>query len=171
MTPQSPIPPLSSHRVKARAAAWPQRGFTLVELMVVVAVVAILAGVAMPSYFDYVRRGQLPEAQAALSDFRVKMEQYYQDNRNYGAGNCADVGPPNWSAGTGALNYGAAQFFTYGCALTGGGQGYTVIATGSSGRAVGHAYTINHNNARTTTVFKGVVATRSCWVIKGSECP
>lgn len=171
MTTQRPTRPrcLTPARPVARARAL--RGFTLIELMIVVAIVAILAGVAMPSYFDYVRRGQLPEAQAALSDFRVKMEQYYQDNRNYGGGQCADVGPPSWSAGTGTLNYGAAQFFTYGCALTGGGQGYTVTATGSGGRAVGHAYTINQNNARTTTQFKGVSGTRNCWVIKGSECP
>ena len=151
-----------------RAAA--HRGFTLIEVMIVVAIVAILAGVALPSYFDYVRRGQLPEAQAALSDFRVKMEQYYQDNRDYGGANCADSGPPSWSAGNGTLNYGAAQFFTYSCTLSGGGQGYTVLATGANGRAVGHNYTINHNNARVTTKFKAAALTKSCWLVKGSEC-
>lgn len=171
MTTPSPTRLLPETRAQSAATTRAQRGFTLIELMIVVAIVAILAGVAMPSYFDYVRRGQLPEAQAALSDFRVKMEQYYQDNRNYGTGNCADVGPPTWSAGNGTLTYAAAQFFTYGCVLTGGGQGYTVTASGSGGRAVGHAYTVNQNNARTTTQFKGVVATRGCWVIKGSECP
>lgn len=148
------------------------RGFTLIELMIVVAVVAILAGVALPSYFDYVRRGQLPEAQAALSDFRVKMEQYYQDNRSYGTSgaNCADASPPSWATSTPALTYGAAQFFSYSCALSGGGQGYTITATGSTGRAVGHAYTIDHNNARATTQFKGAAVTKGCWLIKGSEC-
>jgi type IV pilus assembly protein PilE len=154
--------------VERRAAA--VRGFTLIELMIVVAIVAILAGVALPSYFDYVRRGQLPEAQAALSDFRVKMEQYYQDNRNYGAANCADAGPPSWSAGNGTLNYGAAQFFTYACSLSGGGQGFTITATGSSGRAAGHDYTITHANARGTTQFKSAVVAKGCWLIKGSEC-
>lgn len=170
MTPNNPMHPLNLIRVQARAASRCQRGFTLIELMVVVAVVAILAGIAMPSYFDYVRRGQLPEAQAALSDFRVKMEQYYQDNRNYGTANCADAGPPSWSAGNGTLIYGTAQYFTFTCAQPGGNQTYTVTATGSSARAVGHAYTVDQNNARRTTVFKGVVDTRGCWVIKGSEC-
>jgi type IV pilus assembly protein PilE len=147
------------------------RGFTLIELMIVVAIVAILAGVAMPAYFDYVRRGQLPEAQAALSDFRVKMEQYYQDNRNYGGAQCADSGPPSWSAGNGTLNYGAAQFFRYSCVLSAGGQGYTVAAVGNAGRAVGHDYTIDHNNARVTTQFKsGGAITKPCWLVKGSEC-
>jgi len=138
--------------------------------MIVVAIVAILASVALPSYFDYIRRGQLPEAQAAMSDFRVKMEQYYQDNRNYGATNCADVTPPTWATSTPTLTYTSAQFFTYTCALSNAGQGYTVTATGSNGRAVGHAYTINHNNARATTQFKGAAVTKACWLIKGSEC-
>ena len=150
-----------------------ERGFTLIEVMIVVAIIAILAGVALPSYFDYVRRGQLPEAQAALSDFRVKMEQYYQDNRNYGAAQCADAGPPNWSAGNGTLNYGAAQFFTYSCTLSGGGQGYTAKAVGKVGtRAFGHDYTINDANQRRTTLFKytAVSAANNCWLVKGSEC-
>jgi type IV pilus assembly protein PilE len=165
---QYSLTPAARNAGKRRAAH--HRGFTLIEVMIVVAIVAILASVALPSYFDYVRRGQLPEAQAALSDFRVKIEQYYQDNRNYGTAQCADVGPPNWSAGNGTLNYGAAQFFTYSCTLSGGGQGYTVLATGANGRAVGHNYTIDHNNARVTTKFKAATLTKSCWLVKGSEC-
>jgi type IV pilus assembly protein PilE len=164
---QRPNPSIRNADRRTGAAV---RGFTLIEVMIVVAIVAILAGVALPSYFDYVRRGQLPEATAALSDFRVKMEQYYQDNRNYGGAQCADVGPPSWSAGNGTLNYGAAQFFAYGCVLSGGGQGYTVTATGNNSRAVGHVYTINHNNARGTTQYKGGAVAKGCWLMKGSEC-
>ena len=61
------------------------RGFTLIEMMIAVALVAILAAIAMPNYNNYVRRGQLSEAFTALSDMRVKMEQHYQDNKFYGA--------------------------------------------------------------------------------------
>jgi type IV pilus assembly protein PilE len=153
---------------------WPrhtaQRGFTLIELMITVAIVAILAAVALPAYGDYVRRGQLPEAFAGMSDLRVKMEQYYQDNRNYGAAQCADSGPPSWSDGAGALTYSGSQFFTFACARTNGGQGYTITATGSTGRAVGHTYTITHANVRATTLFKGDVVTAGCWMSKGGEC-
>ncbi len=152
------------------AAVQRRRGFTLIEVMIVVAIVAILASVALPSYFDYVRRGQLPEAQGAMSDFRVKMEQYYQDNRNYGTAQCADAGPPSWSAANGTLIYSGAQFFTYTCALTGGGQGFTVTATGSSARAIGHVYTVNQDNTRATTLYNKAVVAKSCWLIKGTEC-
>ena len=148
----------------------PQRGFTLIELMIVVAIVAILAGVALPSYFDYVRRGQLPEAQGALSDFRVKMEQYYQDNRNYGGAQCADVGTLSWSSANGTLVYAAAKYFAYTCTLSSSGQGYTVTATGNAGRATGYNYTVDHNNLHKTTKFANATSTKTCWAIKSSDC-
>ncbi len=164
---------MSLHRnpaAKTPASLAASRGFTLIELMITVAIIAILAGVALPSYVDYVRRGQIPEAFAGLSDFRVKMEQYYQDNRNYGTANCVDANTPSWGTNTPTLTYAAQEYFTFTCALTASGQGYTLTATGSGGRATGHAYTLDHNNQRATTSFKGTTSTKSCWLVKGSEC-
>ena len=149
------------------------RGFTLIEVMIVVAIVAILAAVAMPAYGDYLRRGLLPEAFTNLSDLRVKMEQYYQDNRNYGNTGgtvCANNNPPTWSNFAPA----SARHFTYTCALTGstgnGNQSYTLTAAGSSGRAVGHTYTITQDNVQRTTVFKDGSVSKACWLVRGSEC-
>jgi type IV pilus assembly protein PilE len=140
-------------------------------VMIVVAIVAILAAVALPAYGDYVRRGQLPEAFSGMSDLRVKMEQYYQDNRNYGSAQCADSGPPSWSNGSGTLTYGGGQFFDFTCAISNGGQGYTITADGRNGsRADGHTYTVTHANVRRTTQFKGTSVTATCWQTKGSEC-
>jgi len=123
------------------------RGFTLIELLIVVVVISVLASIAYPSYTDYVRRGQLQEAFANHSDYRVRMEQFYQDNRTYAnAGNC----------GAAAFPAGNVKYFSYACALdtTGGapaGQSYTMTATGTSGGVTGYIYTINEKNVRATT--------------------
>ncbi len=67
-------------------------GFTLIEVMVVVAIVGILAAIALPSYADYVRRSKIIEATRGLSDFRTRMEQFFLDNRTY-VGGCAVAKP------------------------------------------------------------------------------
>jgi type IV pilus assembly protein PilE len=134
-----------------------QHGFTLIEILITVAAVAILAAIALPQYGQYVTRAALVEAQAGLGGYRVLMEQYYQDNRNYGTAGCGAT-PPGY------------KNFTHSCALTGGGQGYTATATGNSGtRAVGFVYTINQNNVRATTgAPSGWVTNAACFVTKAN---
>ncbi|MFH0132705.1 type IV pilin protein [Variovorax sp. VaC1] len=131
-------------------------GFTLIELMVTVVVVAILASIAYPSYTDYLRRGQAQEAPRALSDFRTQMEQYYQDNRNYGSGTGCGVPAPT-------LNK-----FTWLC--TNSGQGYSATATGTTGGLVqGLAYSIDQSNNQTTTCTScawGFSGTPAYWVLR-----
>ena len=55
------------------------RGFTLIELMITVAIIAILAAVALPAYSTYVTRARITDAVKGLSEMRLKMEQYFQD--------------------------------------------------------------------------------------------
>lgn len=68
-----------------------QQGFTLAELMIVVVIVAVLAAIAIPSYRDYVVRGNRRAAQAAMMDIATREQQYFVANRTYAA-NPSDVG-------------------------------------------------------------------------------
>ena len=61
----------------------PAQGFTLIEMMVVVAVIGILAAVAYPSYQQYLRRAHRADAQAYLMDIAQLQQQYFTDSRAY----------------------------------------------------------------------------------------
>lgn len=144
-----------------------QAGFSLMELMIAVAIIGVLLGIALPSYKDYVRRGAIPEATGAMSDYRIKMEQYYQDHRNYGTAECADVDAPAWSDFAPA----SARYFTYACKVTDKGQDFEIVATGKTKTPVdGHVYAVSANGMA-TRVFKGADVTgRNCWLSSGDEC-
>ena len=60
-----------------------QSGFTLIELMIVMAIVAILATIAMPAYQEYVKRGNRAAAQSEMMDIANREEQFLLANRNY----------------------------------------------------------------------------------------
>jgi type IV pilus assembly protein PilE len=132
-------------------------GFTLIEVMITVAIIAILAAIAIPSYSEYVRRGRITEAVSALSGMRVKMEQFFQDNRTY-VGACA--------GGTVAPKPTDSTNFVFTCPTL-GATTYTITATGQGGLA-GYAYSINQDNTRSSVMTAPSTWTgnATCWVLK-----
>lgn len=62
---------------------YPNRGFTLIELMIVVAIVGILAAIAYPSYGEYLKRGNRSEGLAQLNDVAARQERYFAQNNAY----------------------------------------------------------------------------------------
>jgi len=140
-----------------------QNGFSLIELMAVVAIIGILAAIAIPNYQDYLLRGKLVEGSNELSQLRTRLEKFYQDERNYGAGNVCGVD----AGGVVRVGMPAARFFVYTCVTD--GQTFTLTATGAANEGLGGlVYTLNEANVRrTTTVPTGWSgAASNCWVAK-----
>jgi type IV pilus assembly protein PilE len=150
----------------------PARGFTLIEVMIVVAIVAILASVAMPAYTDYIRRGNSQEAFSNMAALRIKLEQYYQDNKAYGPTAGTTCGSAAATALTAAEAGGTATYFDYTCTTSSSAQNYTITAVGKTGKnTVGYDYSYNDAGTKGTTLFKGASASIACWAIKSlSDC-
>ena len=132
-------------------------GFTLLETMVVVALVAILAGIALPSYSAYVTRSRIVDAVMRLSDTRARMEDYFQDERSYvdADGRCGAL--PDATA---------TDSFTVRCEAT--ATTYAITATGVAVKGMASfSYAIDETGAKSTlSLPSGWVRGAACWTIR-----
>jgi type IV pilus assembly protein PilE len=124
------------------------QGFTLIELMITVAIIGILAAVAYPSYLDQVRKARRAEAQAVLMNIAARQQQMLLDTRSY-----ADT--------TSALNVTvpATVQKTYGVTITvgtGAAPTFTATAAPSGSQAADQCGTMSINQA-------GTKSPSSCW--------
>jgi type IV pilus assembly protein PilE len=140
----------------------PQSGFTLVELMIVVAIVAILAAIAYPSYAQQVRKGRRVDAKSAMLDLAARQEKFFVTNNRYSVSGLS-------------LNYGSEFPISL---VTGGVTSYTMTVTQGAvtdytitATPVGDQindpcaiYQFNNFGVQSNlTVSNGANATTGCW--------
>lgn len=129
-------------------------GFTLIELMIVVAVVAILAAVAYPSYQDQVRKSRRAQAKADLTEYMQLAERYHTVNNTY-------VGFALTPAQSQSPREGGTAHYTMAINPAATQSAITLAATANGGQAQDKCGNLGINQAGVKTNSKGERS--SCW--------
>jgi type IV pilus assembly protein PilE len=140
-------------------------GFSLIELMVAVAIVGILAGIAYPSYLSQMRKGRRSEAESTLMDIAQRQQQYLLDARSY----APDPTTLNVTIPTDVSSFYTVticQTATGACAAPGGTPpAFAAIATPKAGTTQANDYKLTIDNTGTKSTFDsgGAPITPSVW--------
>ena len=138
-------------------------GFTLVELLIAIVMVAILAAIAIPGYRSYVQRAQRTEAKAALLRVQGAQEKFFVQNNRYAVA-LAPAAPD----GLGIPATTEAGLYSLALAIIDGGNGFRVTATVRAGTAQGDdarcaSFTIDQNGLKGARNSAGADTTQECW--------
>ncbi|WP_312598078.1 type IV pilin protein [Stutzerimonas nitrititolerans] len=136
------------------------KGFTLIELMIVVGILGILAAIAYPNYMEYIQRSNRSEGQALLSDAAASQERFFAQNNSYvtTAADIAKLGMRNTSGTTITSDTGK---YTLTVATSANDGGYTLTATQHFGDATCGNLTLNALGVKGRTGSGKTV--EQCW--------
>lgn len=137
-----------------------QKGFSLLELMIVVAIIGILAAIAIPSYQSYVQKARRADAQAALTEMAQAMEAAYARNFSYEnqAAGPADTGTPTAAI----LRSSSVDFYTLTISAA-AKNSYTLDAAPSGAQTQDMCGTLSIDNTGKKTANKGGALVSDCW--------
>lgn len=123
------------------------RGFTLIEVMIVIVIIAILAAIAVPSYQTYVTKSKIKEAQSNLIALSLSAENFYQRSLSFPSTTLANTAALKGSSVFKTWNP-SSDAFSYQYVSTDGAS-YTLTATGLDSRLSGCTLTLNNQGIRT----------------------